>query len=78
MSQILRPTRQRQTDLPRNRGIMLRMNTARIGRDSRFTRVRVFANRHRQRQLTEQRHVEVVAHRLRAACAENRFFVAAV
>ena len=71
MRQIFRTTRQRQTDLSRDGGIVLRMNAARISRDARLARIRIFANRHRQRQLTKQRHMVVFAHRLRTACAET-------
>ena len=78
MRQIFRTTRQRQTDLSRDGGIVLRMNAVRIGCDARLARIRIFANCHSQRQLTKQRHMVVFAHRLRTACAENRFFVTTV
>ena len=71
MRQIFRTTRQRQTDLSRDGGIVLRMNAARISRDARLARIRIFANRHRQRQLTKQRHMVVFAHRLRTTCADG-------
>ena len=78
MRQIFRTARQRQTDFSRDGGIVLPMNAVRIGCDARLARVSAFTNRHRQRQLTKQRYMLVFAHRLRTACAENRFFVTTV
>ena len=43
-----------------------------VGLDQRHARVGLLAQRHRERDLAEQRHVELVGQRLAAALAEDR------
>ncbi len=49
----------------------LRRRVVGIGEDERHAGVGLLAQRHRQRDLAEQRHVELVGERLTAALAED-------
>ena len=50
----------------------LRRGVVGVGDDQRHARVGLLAQRHRQRHLAEQRHVDLVGQRLAAALAEDR------
>ena len=50
----------------------LRRRIVRIAEDERFAGVRLLAKRHRQRDLADERHVELVGELLAAALAEDR------
>ena len=47
-----------------------------VGLDQRHARVGLLAQRHRERDLADQRHVELVGQRLAAALAEDRVALA--